>query len=68
MLSLEKMNKFFFTRLQQTFFGQAKKKLEKNEEKNFFHINDNAHYIRFDWATKHILRDKTDFSVVEVTL
>ena len=43
-------------------------KLEKNEEKNFFQINDNTHYIRFDWATKHIHRDKTDFSVVEVPL
>ncbi|MBR5664794.1 MAG: Rpn family recombination-promoting nuclease/putative transposase, partial [Bacteroidales bacterium] len=24
-----------------------------------------THYIRFDWAAKHILRDKADFSVFE---
>ena len=28
-------------------------------------MNDNDHYIRFDWAAKHILRDKADFSVFE---
>jgi hypothetical protein len=28
-------------------------------------MNNNDHYIRFDWAAKHILRDKADFSVFE---
>ena len=28
-------------------------------------MKDNNHYIVFDWAIKHILRDKSNFNILE---
>ncbi len=36
-----------------------------NEDKHNGKRNDNKHYVWFDWAVKHMLRDKANFEILE---